>query len=109
MFCLAAGGCPCPHPRQPELPAGRPPRHRAGGGARHGGQRGVAAQHRAVLHSQGGDHSGRAIRAAMGLREISQLVSIILNKTAGSPVLVKILEIPFTALFSSISHLDRST
>ena len=34
-----------------------------------------------------------------GNGEISQLVSIILNKTVGSPVL-KILEIPFTALFS---------
>ena len=58
MLYLTAGGCPCPHPRQPELPAGGPPRHGAGGGARHGGQRGVAAQHRAVLHSQGGDHAG---------------------------------------------------
>ena len=85
MLYVAAGGCPCPHPRQPELPAGGPPRHGAGGGARHGGQRGVAAQHRAVLHSQGGDHAGTVqystvqdtqvvIRAATGLREVSQLV-----------------------------------
>ena len=71
MLYLAAGGCPCPHPRQPELPAGGPPRHGAGGGARHGGQRGVAAQHRAVLHSQGGDHAGSIVIKATVLTKSS--------------------------------------